>query len=308
MCIKRLKYDCSKQTDYAIDMCTITNENRIKFNDYFLIFKFNEYVKNLGPNLFQEHCNSCNHLWLLTEGECSLWIDKNEYSCSKGSLVTISKNQLQKFSTTNKTNGYIILFPDQLLKEIDYDFYLSINFLFFEFALSPNPITLSNNDYFELLDIIEILYEGLSKINNLLNNDITKSLIKKILQNTEHLKIKNKKIVNERDKDLLKDFNMFLVKNLRYSRSVKYYSDLLAISTKKLNSITKTYWEKTAKEFIEERIIYESKKLLLDTPDTVKQISYSMGFTEPTNFNKFFKKLTATTPLQFRKEYNKGAF
>ena len=107
---------------------------------------------------------------------------------------------------------------------------------------------------------------------------------------------------------MLKEFNLLLSKNLNTSRSVKYYANLLAISTKKLNSITKTYWSITAKEFIEERIIHESKKILIETPDTIKQISYKMGFTEPTNFNKFFKKLTAITPLQFREQCNKGSF
>ena len=114
--------------------------------------------------------------------------------------------------------------------------------------------------------------------------------------------------LNKRDKDLLSEFNLLLLQNLNSSRSVKYYANLLAISTKKLNSITKTHWGFTAKEFIEEKIIYESKKILLETPDTIKEISYTLGFTEPTNFNKFFKKFTAITSLQFRQQYNKGTF
>jgi AraC family transcriptional regulator, transcriptional activator of pobA len=128
------------------------------------------------------------------------------------------------------------------------------------------------------------------------------------LEKIEQINGSSKSAINKRDKDLLNKFNLLLEENLYNSRSVKYYANLLAISTKKLNSITKTNWDKTAKEFIEEKIIQESKKTLLHTEDTVKQISYIMGFTEPTNFNKFFKKLTATTPLQFRQKYNKGAF
>ncbi len=65
---------------------------------------------------------------------------------------------------------------------------------------------------------------------------------------------------------------------------------------------------KTAKEYIEENNYFWVKELLIKTSDSVKQISYSMGFTEPTNFNKFFKKFTATTPLQFREQFNKGTF
>ena len=124
----------------------------------------------------------------------------------------------------------------------------------------------------------------------------------------EKLKSNGKATINNRDGNLLKEFNELLSKNLNSSRSVKYYANLLAISTKKLNNITKTYWGITAKEFIEERIIHESKKILLETPDSIKQISFTLGFTEPTNFNKFFKKFTDTTPLQFREQFNKGTF
>lgn len=124
----------------------------------------------------------------------------------------------------------------------------------------------------------------------------------------EKLKSTNKLISNNRDKILFDEFKILLSENIKYSRSVKYYADHLAISTKKLNSILKKYTGNRAKEFIEEKIISNSKKLLLETPDTIKQISYTMGFTEPTNFNKFFKKYNGTTPLQFRKELNKGSF
>jgi len=119
---------------------------------------------------------------------------------------------------------------------------------------------------------------------------------------------KSTSALNNRNEILLNDFILLLTENIKSSRSVKYYADLLAISVKKLNSISKTYSGKTAKEFIEEKIINDSQKLLLETPDTIKQISYSMGFTEPTNFNKFFKKYTSATPLQFRQKHNNGAF
>ena len=127
-------------------------------------------------------------------------------------------------------------------------------------------------------------------------------------KNEKKLNSKRGSFINKRDNDLLNEFNLLLSENLNNSRSVKYYASLLAISTKKLNSITKICWGLTAKEYIKEKIIYESKKILLETPDTIKEISYTLGFTEPTNFNKFFKKFTSTTPLQFREQYNKGTF
>ncbi len=129
------------------------------------------------------------------------------------------------------------------------------------------------------------------------------------LNTIEQLMSKSKSTFNNRNKILVKEFNSLLTKEIKFSRSVKYYAERLAISPKKLNCLSKTYYgKKTAKEYIEYKIISDSKMLLLETPETVKQISYSLGFTEPTNFNKFFKKNTTITPQQFREQYNKGSF
>ena len=105
---------------------------------------------------------------------------------------------------------------------------------------------------------------------------------------------------------LLQKFDLSLLENLKKSRYVKFYADNLAVSTKKLNFLTKTFYGLTAKEYIEEQIINDSKNLLIESPETVKQISYNLGFTEPTNFNKFFKKFTSITPLQYREHHLKG--
>ena len=119
--------------------------------------------------------------------------------------------------------------------------------------------------------------------------------------------MKNNNILNcSYEMQLLQKFDLTLIKNLKNSRYVKYYADKLTISTKKLNSLTKTYYGTTAKEYIEEKIIIDSKKLLIESPETVKQISYNLGFTEPTNFNKFFKKFTSITPLQYRDHHLKS--
>ena len=105
---------------------------------------------------------------------------------------------------------------------------------------------------------------------------------------------------------LLQKFDLSLLENLKKSRYVKFYAEDLAISTKKLNYLTKMYYGLTAKQYIEEKIINDSINLLIESPETVKQISYNLGFTEPTNFNKFFKKFSSITPLQYREHHLKS--
>ena len=83
---------------------------------------------------------------------------------------------------------------------------------------------------------------------------------------------------------------------------VKDYADLMGISTKTLNTVTKSIVHKSAKAFVDEICTKQIKRLLLNTKLSIKEIAYKSGFEETTNFYKYFKRQTHTTPDQFRLE------
>jgi AraC-like DNA-binding protein len=56
----------------------------------------------------------------------------------------------------------------------------------------------------------------------------------------------------------------------------------------------------TAKEAIDRRIALEAKRLLAHSEQTVAEIGHGLGFSEPTNFVKFFRRTAGSTPLAFR--------
>lgn len=55
-----------------------------------------------------------------------------------------------------------------------------------------------------------------------------------------------------------------------------------------------------AKTLINQRLILEAKRLLAHTSMSVQAIGLELGFDESTNFVKFFRRETGTTPLAFR--------
>lgn len=79
------------------------------------------------------------------------------------------------------------------------------------------------------------------------------------------------------------------------------YAAKLSIHT---NHLTKSVREATGKStsvHIAEKMIFESKSLLLHSNWDVAQIGYCLGFTHASNFDIFFKKHTGETPGQFRR-------
>lgn len=78
------------------------------------------------------------------------------------------------------------------------------------------------------------------------------------------------------------------------------YAHHLGWSAKSLNRACRATADISAKRVIVDRIILEAKRLLAHTSDPVAAISSHLGFDEPTNFVKFFKRETERTPTQFR--------
>jgi AraC-like DNA-binding protein len=57
----------------------------------------------------------------------------------------------------------------------------------------------------------------------------------------------------------------------------------------------------TSCQIIAGKIIEESKKKLIDTDLSIKEIAFLSGFSDPYYFSKFFKKYTGVSPRLFRK-------
>ncbi len=85
-------------------------------------------------------------------------------------------------------------------------------------------------------------------------------------------------------------------------RKVSAYADMLCVSPDHLNRAIKTCSDKTAHELIDEMLILEAKTYLLHTDLSIAEIGYKLDFTDPSHFNRFFKKYCAATPAAFRKQ------
>lgn len=83
-------------------------------------------------------------------------------------------------------------------------------------------------------------------------------------------------------------------------RSAKDFAAQLNVHVNHLNRAVKQITGKTTSQNIFERLTSEAKVLLRHTDWNISEISYSLGFEEPSHFNNFFKKHTDLTPSAFR--------
>ncbi|MEM7340523.1 MAG: helix-turn-helix transcriptional regulator [Actinomycetota bacterium] len=90
------------------------------------------------------------------------------------------------------------------------------------------------------------------------------------------------------------------------THDVTDYASRLGYSARTLTRACQQVTGLTAKEVITDRLVLEAKRLLVHSDASVAAISHRLGFSEPTNFGKFFNRRAAMSPAEFRSTQRLG--
>lgn len=103
-------------------------------------------------------------------------------------------------------------------------------------------------------------------------------------------------------------FNRFcelVVKHYRESREVKYYADLLNLTPKHLSKVIRTATNDLSPvKWIEQYVAAQAKRLIeTRATQTLQETAYMLGFTEPTSFYRYFKRVVGMTAKEYRDQH-----
>lgn len=285
------------------DIPQIKFNNTRKESQFDLIFlKDLLSKKQLHNELFNSQQIKFYVLLFFTDGNAHHTIDFEKYQCKKGTLLSIRKNQIHKFHPSN-AEGFLILFTDDfLIQSVEKNEVSKSLQLFNELITSPKT-QLDNTNYLELKELIESINKEYITINDNYSSSIIRSLLTVLFKKILRLKQQQNAIFNE--KKYLSQFIAFqtLVEEHCFkTKTVSDYANQLNVSTKTLNNITQEIINESAKKFIDQILVTQIKRLLINTKLSVKEIAYQSGFDEPTNLYKFFKKYSNVTPENFRNQ------
>jgi len=84
------------------------------------------------------------------------------------------------------------------------------------------------------------------------------------------------------------------------------YADRLAISQSRLNRLCRKFAGKTFSDLLQDRLALEAQRHLIYTSATVEMVAYELGFSDPGDFCRFFKRRTGKAPGAFRRERQDG--
>lgn len=99
---------------------------------------------------------------------------------------------------------------------------------------------------------------------------------------------------------LVADFRRELEFHYLETRSVGDYASFVGCSAKTLTRATNRVLGQTPKQIIDARVIFAATRLLANTDISISWISSKLGFTQQSNFAKFFHRHVGVTPASYR--------
>jgi AraC-like DNA-binding protein len=109
------------------------------------------------------------------------------------------------------------------------------------------------------------------------------------------------------DSEILVRFRQQIDERFAQTRLVEEYAQHLGCSVRTLTRASLAATGRTAKQLVDDRVALEAKRLLAESDLPVAEIGASLGFTEPTNFGRFFARTVGSSPGQFRAESRRAA-
>lgn len=284
---------------------TYQEVNSEKQNVSFAISKMEDIYTKRNGKIDEPHRHNYYTVLIVKKANGLHKIDFNTYDLVNKQIFFVAPGQVHQLIETEKSLGYSMTFSNQFLVEnsIPLSFINGLN-LFQNYGQSP-PLKPS-----------EVQFDAIEKFTNQIftlfnSDDRMKNLsigafLKLLLIECNNICSTNpiESDVDSSGDNLIRTFKSAVDDNYKNEHSTTFYATQLHITPDHLNRTVKAKVGKTAKEYIQSRIITEAKRLLYFTALSNKEIGYELGFNEPANFSAFFKKCTQLSPSKFKnKEY-----
>jgi len=241
-------------------------------------------------------------IWI-QEGKATYEVDFNLINLSRNSLLFIPKNGVNLFDKNDIYEGRIIAFTDNFFcKEQEDMNFLNTTILFHDLYEISHINSEPSNEIFS--ELFELMYKEYNSSNDKFHYDILRNYLHLFLLQSEREKRKQgfKEIKPGADLSYLMLFKEVLEKRFKKYRSINRYASELSIPVNRLNKASFQTIGKSPKQLIDERILLEAKRLLAHSTLSIKEIAFELGFDEPTNFIKYFRKHNHITPAEFRQK------
>lgn len=159
-------------------------------------------------------------------------------------------------------------------------------------------------------EALEALLQCYRMLENLLQHSAKNPHLPKILQHllqaymltfSYHLhEDTTQKAPDTSEKNIAYKFLTLLKEYGTKEHSVAFYADRICLTPKYLSRCVKAATGMAAKPCIDKYLIAYAQNMLTNSEMSLTELAYDLGFNDPSNFGKFFRAHTGTSPKEYR--------
>lgn len=272
-----------------------------KKNKGFEIAYLKEFFESLDPSFMKrQYRTNFYSLIFVTKGKYIHQLDFAEYSVHAGETFLISNNRLHKHVDFENVDGYIVMFTEGFLCEFLSNQTTEVKDLFKYGYLNPHikSTDLYRSNITSLLDLIKDMYLNKSHV---LNEDIIASSFRTLATLILNSRLRGS-APEVRKNEMFVQFTELVEENIGHEKSVEGYAKMMHVSEKTVNQLTRKAVDMSAKQYIIGQLVQKIKVKLSFEQKSINEIADELGFSEPSNMTRFFKKSSGMTPNEFRKK------
>ncbi|MGH9385446.1 MAG: helix-turn-helix domain-containing protein [Vicinamibacterales bacterium] len=241
---------------------------------------------------------------LYVDGQTTHTVDFVTHRCRRGTVIAVQPRQVQRLALRPGVEAVILLFTSSFLFPERPNVGALWQERFFDDVAWPSALRLGGRD----MEAIETWFLKLEETymstdRGPLGAALMRHLVSVVLLELARrgqLSTAHVSDVVPAARARARRFESDLERSYRVTRNVNDYAMHLGCSPKTLDRTCRSVLGASAKALIDARVSLEARRLLAHTTMTVAAIGDALGFSEPTNFVKFFRARTGRLPGAFR--------
>lgn len=256
----------------------------------------------LGYVLSKEpHYITFYEVLVITKGEGTFSLDDETVPLSRGTVVVTLPNQIRQWRRKGKIEGFSFFFEGEFLNTHFRDEIFLNRFHIFDYNRPSIFVQLGEKELQKCIWAFTEVEKEFKELKGDSSNIFRSLLYYSISQIDRFYQQQNHEDKSEIDlKAYL--FKKLLDNHIREWHTVGTYAKALGVGHNHLNDLCKKHFKQTALKIIHHRLLLISKREITFSAKTISEISHELHFSDVSNFNRFFKKMTGDTPNSFRRK------
>ncbi|WP_297523022.1 (2Fe-2S)-binding protein [uncultured Clostridium sp.] len=271
-------------------------------NKGFEIISLKEFFDIANQTSIAKHSRTdFYNLIFITSGEYTHEIDFLEYKVQMGEALVVSRNRIHKYSEFDNVDGYLVMFTEGFLCEFLSNENSDFKDLFKQSYMNPHIKFEELHKYSSMLErLFKTVSEMYLNFDEVMGYVVIAGILKSLGTIMFRSIFKENKSKHEKMNEIFMQFVELVEKHFSDEKTVEGYADMMHVSKKTVNLMTRRAIDISAKQYIIQQLILKMKLKLCFEQKSVSEIANELGFNEAANLTRFFKKYTSISPTKFR--------